>query len=227
MGYIGYSRSERSAYAIENYEVPKSLIKRDLILNYLESDNFKEFLEEKNIERKKIEKIINELKNRPLKDWKNVTKLINPSSWHHTGKFYNKTDHYSLNDIAEFLMNNKSIELEKNKEKINFIIIEKEIWGGTRKYPKFLGTENIVGVQKDNWLLYKIFNNINKIKLDGNTIRKKWEFDKWEDLTKKFPEYNSYKNKIFSIITEKNLAQDQAKGWGARASQKSGLGHGK
>ena len=42
-GYIGYSRSVRSEMAIENYEVPKSLINRDLIDNFfsdLEEDKY-------------------------------------------------------------------------------------------------------------------------------------------------------------------------------------------
>lgn len=129
-GYIGYSRSVRSEMAIENYEVPKSLINRDLI------DNFFSDLEEDKYYYN--EEQLSNLKKFKLCHWKFIAdKYIQASSWHHTGSYYNKTNHYSLFDIADKLLELKdNIEelyaeskIKKEEIKYSFGVIKVNIWG--------------------------------------------------------------------------------------------------
>ncbi len=151
-GYHGFSRSNRSKEAIENFEVPKSLITKDLINDFLESGDYT--VKEKNI-----------LKNFSAAKWKHAAEMVEPSSWHHTSSHYNETNHYDLLDIAfKILENPEAIEQsyqrakkvsEKDQDNIKYGVINVEIWGGTRKHPTIVDHHTVAGIIKENWLYYK------------------------------------------------------------------------
>lgn len=93
-GYIGYSRSVNSQESIDSFETPISLISRILIDDFL-SENDGNFTEEE----------IAILEKTAVVKWKFVaSECIRPFSWHHTSKFYNETDHYSLYRIAVYIL---------------------------------------------------------------------------------------------------------------------------
>jgi hypothetical protein len=73
-GYIGWSESVRSAKAKLNGELPKSLFKKEYKLS---EKTFQKFLSDG---------------------------LIVKSSWHHTSKYFNKTDFYSFTNDGLFFM---------------------------------------------------------------------------------------------------------------------------
>jgi len=93
-GYIGYSRSVRSQRAVNDYEVPMSMISRSFIDEFLDTyeDDF-------------TPEELNQLRKTSVTKWKYAAKeRVSSSSWHHTSKFFNKTDHYSLSGIAEVIL---------------------------------------------------------------------------------------------------------------------------
>jgi len=59
--------------------------------------------------------------------------------WHHTGKFYNKTNYYDPEDFQtlkkeDFPPNKK----EEEKVQVWFVLVSAN-WGGTKRYPKITG----------------------------------------------------------------------------------------
>lgn len=99
-GYIGISRSVRSQKAINSYEIPISMITRNLIDEFLGYEIFTDD------EISKLEKI-------SVAKWKYVAKeRVNPSSWHHTSKFYNITYHYDLKTLSDKLLSMKNLDEE-------------------------------------------------------------------------------------------------------------------
>lgn len=117
MGYVDYSRSVNSAKSIANFEVPLSHFKRALIDNYLnhraELDGF-------------CTEDIKQLKTYSVKAWKLAAKEVTPSSWHHTSKHYNKTDHYRLEEAAQDLLANGS-----RTEQFKPYFVETELFADT------------------------------------------------------------------------------------------------
>src|SRR5690554_4486943 len=136
-GYVGHSRSVRSYNAIEGYEVPLTMIKRDLVDEFLE-DNKEEFKND-----------LEFLKSVSVAKWKYVAKTMPATSWHHTSKHFNKTNHYDLLEVAEEIIERKQTldkdykeymeEKKKNNSDVEYGVIKVQIWGGTRRYPKVVG----------------------------------------------------------------------------------------
>jgi len=97
-GYVGKSRSVRSAKAVASYEVPFSMIKKATIQEFLACEDFTE--EELEV----LEKI-------SAAKWQYVAReKVSPTSWHHTGSFYNKTDHYDLMTIARKILSIENLD---------------------------------------------------------------------------------------------------------------------
>lgn len=82
------------------------------------------------------------------------------SSWHHSSKFYNEVDFYSVDtdkieSISEKELNellNISVKKEKEKEVIGEITVQ--VWGGTRKHPKVIGYDTQKGVVRGDFLYF-------------------------------------------------------------------------
>lgn len=200
-GYVGYSRSQRSKEAIEQHEVPKSMINREEIEAMIADNDFSS-------EDEKFLKTI------PIRFWKAQA----PSSWHHTSEYYNMTDHYNLADIAEDFVEHKdrvAIEIrifkyEKLIEKytttkIEIVTYAHDIWGGTRKHPHVLKTEYGYGVK------LKGKERIYPIKCDKPCFDKNYyeysscgqdKFQSFQDLIKKYPEFKKTKPALNNKIDE-------------------------
>ena len=104
-GYIGFSRSVNSKLAIEDYEMPISQISKDRICDFLVD-----------FENEYSEDDIKMLDTTSVALWRYVAaEKVRPFSWHHTSKFYNKTNHYSLLTIADYLLENIDTILEDYK----------------------------------------------------------------------------------------------------------------
>lgn len=152
-GYVGCSRSKRSQKALENYEIPLSLLTRDKVVEFLRQSDYTS--EETQI-----------LINTPLTRWKfAATSFVSPSSWHHTGTHFRRTNHYSIESIAEFILANseklkRAYEIQKKTDKVQScksvptVVLYFNIWGGTRKHPKIVATEKRVGYEKNGILYY-------------------------------------------------------------------------
>lgn len=87
MGYINFSRSERSQQAIDNLEMPVSLVTKDVVKKVIRLALSEDY-----------ELISNEaaevLRNTPVSLIKKYIKdRCIASSWHHTSNRYNETDH--------------------------------------------------------------------------------------------------------------------------------------
>lgn len=206
-GYNGFSRSVRSYRAIKNYEVPLSMITKDLIQNYLNENN--DFLKKDEID--VIKKI-------SISKVKFVAKnIVRESSWHHTGQYFNKTNHYSLDIIIEKILeygfekineeyNNYilAIKSEKENKKKNYNLgyIKVQVWGGTKRSPKIIGFDERIGVVVGNWLYYMIScsKEIRKYNITANKVEEYYSFSEYKDLTKAFPKYKNNKKYINAII---------------------------
>ncbi|EAF1403351.1 hypothetical protein CH356_14685, partial [Listeria monocytogenes] len=89
MGYIGTKRSERSQDAIQDYEVPLNHFNKDLIQVFIDENE-----------------VYDTLRTKTVRLWKFVATRAGATSWHHTGTYYNKTNHYSLEKVADELLQN-------------------------------------------------------------------------------------------------------------------------
>lgn len=131
-GYIGTSRSVRAKAAYENGEMPSSKWTKTAILQAIGEAYGKARVE-------KAKKV-------GLADLR--ASFLERSSWHHTGKFANKTYFYSLADLsageADQLINQLIAEKkegkkeEKTENKFSFLVLtrEKNI-SLYRKWPKW------------------------------------------------------------------------------------------
>ena len=131
-GYSGYSMSNRAVDAYEDGEMPLSKwTKKMIISEVVEHEHFTE----------------EELKKYPKKVLAEY--FLFESSWHHTSKFCNATDFYSIDEdiakegsIEELEEINKRYTLErKPKKEIKKLEARKAHityleWGGTRTHPK-------------------------------------------------------------------------------------------
>lgn len=207
-GYIGSSRSVRSKEAIMNFEVPCTLINGDLIRDFLEEyeENFSK--EDLDI----LKKVI-------VAKWKYVaTERVGASSWHHTSCYFNKTNHYSLSDIAEKIieikdtldsdyqdyLGDKKREQEKQRINYRFGVIKVQVWGGTRKSPKIVGYQEVVGIISGEWLYYcDRGGTIAKYKTTANKVEWLKEYQLYRELTKNHKEYKNTKKVFNKIIKEK------------------------
>lgn len=141
-GYDGYSMSNNARDAYSDGEKP--------ISKWTKSEILKSVSEIR-------PDIVENLKKIDVKTLK--SKLLFQSSWHHSSKYYNKTDFYSLDvDVIQELTNEEIQEMlsSKNEQsKQEQIKSEKYlcrylVWGGTRKHPK-AHEEESEGEIKGNW----------------------------------------------------------------------------
>lgn len=208
-GYVGYSRSVRSQAAIEDYEMPLSLITKARINEFI-------------VDREEEYANIN-LEKEPVTKWKVVAKLVGPSSWHHTSNYFNKTDHYSLEDIADKMISDpvecqeayEAYKEEKRKAKqtdisYRYAVLSVQVWGGTRNRPKLIGEETVAGIVIDGWLYCHDEHNtryaVTRYKTSANKVIKSDYFNNYTDLVKKYPAYkNSVKvfNSLIRLKTQK------------------------
>ncbi|EGQ3597247.1 hypothetical protein KND94_001953 [Staphylococcus pseudintermedius] len=205
-GYIGFSRSVRSMHAIEDFEIPISLINKNIINEFLNVNPFAYTDDE-----------LNRLLSIPLNRWKFVAEeCIRPSSWHHTGKLYRATNHYSLNDIAQYLLENnyeqayqeyKSKKNNDDPKEIEYVYLLVNIWGGTKRYPKIVGTEEIVGIKEkyDVWVYYLDNDKIRKIKSTGSKVEKELSYSTYDKLIQEKKQFKSTKRMFNKIIKLKGF----------------------
>lgn len=158
-GYTGYSMSNRAVEAYEDGEMPLSKWSKQLIIDeVVEYDLFtKEDL------KKYTKKVLTEY-------------FLERSSWHHTGKFCNETDFYSINseraengsiddleELKECYKKTKKVEkLEVKKAKVKYLE-----WSGSRSHPKATEVE-AYAVIIGNWAY---FTGSNKKSLSSNGFR--------------------------------------------------------
>jgi hypothetical protein len=204
-GYIGMSRSVNSQRAIENYEIPLSMFSDDIIYDYILFDNGK-YSEDEQLK----------LQNIPSAIWKYVaSEKTGPTSWHHTSKCYNKTNHYDLAVVARYLLDNYDtvwddyeVWLEKKQEvEIKYGYIKVQVWGGSFRRPKFLGHDEAVGIVINDWLYYKEpFKKdakTYKYKTSANKVVEFETFDSYAALVEKHKKYKGTKPVFNQLIKEK------------------------
>ena len=160
-GYRGYSMSNNAFEAYLNDEMPLS---KWLKTNLIEA--IEDVLEDK----------ANIVKFKKLTVKQLKKHFLTRTSWHHTSKMYNETDFYSIdeNNVDRFLasdlvITNEKVEAPTQKEMIE---IQYPVWGGTKKHPKIVDYETMIGEVKGDWCV----SDSGKKKLSGNWIKviKKW-----------------------------------------------------
>lgn len=142
-GYRGFSMSNNAADAYNSGEKPFSKWTKKEILKEIESLNVKTF------------ELFKKMKVKTLKD-----NFLYKSSWHHSSKFYNEVDFYSVDidkieSVSEKELNNLlniSAKKEKEKEVIGEITVQ--VWGGTRKHPKIIDYDTRKGIVKGDFLYF-------------------------------------------------------------------------
>ena len=204
-GYVGAKRSVRSQEAINNYEVPISMINKALIEEFLHKYK-EEFLEEG----------IKTLKNTSISKWKYVaSEKVPASSWHHTSSYFNETNHYELLDVANKILDMgkeldvcyKSYLAEKNKVNTDYSygFIKVQVWGGSRRKPKLLGHEEVAGIVVGDWLFYAEGHTregeIKRYKVTANKVDYFKEYKTYDELIAKHKEYKNTK-RVFNRIIE-------------------------
>lgn len=193
-GYIRQSRSRRSQRAIDNGEVPMSMINKEIIQLVIEE------LEEEAVDMDcdNIPEAIEYIKMQPVKKWKFVAEHKGADSWHHTSKYHNETDHYDLKSVAAYMIENteeidslyeEEKNLEKNrkkkekieKQKYEYGVIKVEEWEKRRGHFRIAGYDEVAGIISGNWLYYKILHEkekkLKKYKTDAGKVVKLERFD--------------------------------------------------
>lgn len=146
-GYIGSSMSVRAAEAYENGEMPKSKWTKAVMLEaiaYAIQENDLEITDEQwvNIKKMNKESLFNN-----FFEW---------SSWHHTSKYANETDFYSINEDAL-----EDVVEERKQCKINY---EVRVTLGHHNFNRFFDTEK----KRAAWLIANGFNADKKVQVSGN-----------------------------------------------------------
>lgn len=142
-GYHGQSMSNRAVLAYENGEKPYSKWTKEDMLDAIERIN---------------PSIVEDARTLPVEALRR--EVLYCSSWHHTGKYYNETDFYSIDaEKVETITKEgiekarKSYNAEKEQERIEkakkenvFITAEVEFteWVGSRNYAKPINHKEIV-----------------------------------------------------------------------------------
>lgn len=171
-GYNGYSMSLNACYAYESGEKPISKWVKGEIVEAIEKLN-------KDIDINLLKKInSNKLKCLCLRN----------SSYHHTSKFCNTTDFYSIDEERiERLTNDKLMSIienqkkeEKTKTEWYYARIVYEEWSGSRKWGKYVRREE-TGIVVNNWFHSRFnkknINGVHILHIDNKGTRKPREFD--------------------------------------------------
>lgn len=188
-GYSGYSMSNRAVEAYEDGEMPLSKWSKEMIIKkVVEYDHFtKEEL------KKYTKKVL-------------AKYFLERSSWHHTGKFCNETDFYSINskraengaiddleELKKCYKETKKVEkLEVKKAKVKYLE-----WSGSRSHPKATEVEDYA-VIIDNWAY---FTGGNKKSLASNGFRIIETYDRAPRGTAK--EFNTILDRLPEAIKKK------------------------
>lgn len=160
-GYCGWSMSNNAVDAYDNGEMPISKWSKDRIISRINREVRNNEIE--------LNCSLSELRKVPLEVLKQY--CLRYSSWHHTGKYYQTTDFYSLDiDSIEELTDQKLKELasdykeerrrlkERKAEETEENEVETEEkweccfpeWTGTRNHPKKKMIREI-GIIKGKW----------------------------------------------------------------------------
>lgn len=212
-GYVGKSRSKRSAAAIDNYIVPVSMINKALIndfLDYLESNIGKPW-RRKGLKNIKITKNhIDYLRKCKISLWKAVAKTLKPTEWHHTSRYYNKTNHYYLKEVASVLVqgNYPKDILTKDKDVLcSYGVAKIQEWGGTVDNPIRLGLNFYAGIIKGDWIhCFKIGDDkLYRFKLSANRTKYFKSFNSYSNLINMYPQFEGKEQQFLYIAKIKNL----------------------
>jgi hypothetical protein len=203
-GYQGYSRSVRSAHAIESYELPLSCINKGMIESFLKE----------NADLFDVENLVNV----PVNTWKFVAKtFVEASSWHHTSSKLNKTDHYDLDEVASTIeklgldfINERMAEKKAEKlqkDGLLYAVLDAQIWGGSRNRPHLLGEEHMAGIQKGDWFYPTAhvgeYPWNQKYRVNANKVTLHRTFNTYAELVKEYPEFKNnskYFNRKIKIL---------------------------
>ncbi|CAM4050482.1 hypothetical protein [Catellicoccus marimammalium] len=206
-GYVGSSRSVRSAEAIEEFEMPLSMIDKATIHDFI--DEFEEDEDYKGLD---------QLRDLSVTLWKYACKRAGNTSWHHTGKYFNRTNHYSLPYTAEWLLDYgvdrlkedyKEDKEEERKEKakelenMELAVAQIQVWGGSRRHPRLLKIETVMGVVKGDWLYAVSESEQSKYKIYANKVENISYFkmdEYYSKLIKRFPEFKAMKRQINQCV---------------------------
>lgn len=164
-GYNGYSMSNNAVQAYEDGEKPYSKWTKKAILEAID---------------KETNRSSNEFKNVPVAVLREM--FLYCSSWHHTSKYYNQTDFYSLDtekvenitkqELQEYVSTVEHIGA-KREEKLSYRAnCEYLLWSGSRNHPKATKyTED--GTITGNWFVSDtgVRKSINS---NGFKILKRW-----------------------------------------------------
>ncbi len=203
-GYKDYSRSNRSAAAIEAHEMPLSMFNKERIGIFLKDAKEENYLETADFYF---------LKTLPVNLWKFAAKDLGRASWHHTSSHYNKTDHFCLYSISDHLAENYDDIVKRHKEHqkhqkqaeqnkaLAYGVLKVEVWGGTRNRPKLEGHEVIAGIIDGDWLYHKSGRN----NIYANKVVKKHEYSSYKELVKAFPQFKGTV-KVFNQIKKQRKA---------------------
>lgn len=208
-GYVGYSRSKRSQSAIENYEVPYSLINGKMISSFLQ-ENEDEFSDND----------LKYLQSQTITMWKYVAKEIEgSSSWHHTSSYFNETDHFDLLLVAERMIDIGEKELknrykaykernEKSKLDYKYGFISVQVWGGSRKRPRLIGYDEVFGIVYGNWLYYLVDGEgVKRYKIHSNKVEKFQEYSTLEMLQKEHHYVEVNKQYFDEILYDRGIVE--------------------
>lgn len=166
MGYIGNKMSERAMEAYDNGEMPLSKRTKEEILyaiNSIRSD----------LDFSKLTK-------------QELTIFLTRTSWHHTGKYFNATNFYSINEdyIREYnqekidnIIKNRAPrkKSEKKLKEPNLYIaalVKYTNREGTRKHPKKFSYQEIIQFRSED---KKVFTNVGRKLLSSVSILQKIE----------------------------------------------------
>lgn len=207
-GYVGFSRSVRSERAISDFEVPLSMIKKDLLHEFLRCNDGMG-LEEEDISL--LEKI-------SVSRWRVIAKVVGASSWHHTGKLFKETDHYSLDLVAEKMLElgverintiySEYLQEKKEKEqqkKFRYGVIKVQVWGGTRKRPTIVGYDTRPGIIIGDWLYYYGWGKISKYSTSANRVEYVNEYDTYAELVKNNKEFKGKRKELNDILRDRKM----------------------
>lgn len=148
-GYRGYSMSNNAYNAYENGLKPISKWSKSEIINEIKE----------NYEDQELTFSFDIFKKLTLSK---LRKFLYCSEWHHTAKFYNETNFYSINYDKLLELSDEKLfkileekEIKEKDEEIPYIAEVKYLeWSGTRNHPKVtevINTAKIIG----NWAFLK------------------------------------------------------------------------
>ncbi len=185
-GYHGYSMSNNAVAAYENGEMPMSKWSKKAIIERIE-----EAIDDGDIE---LQCSLDKLKKLPLEFLKRD--CLTYSSWHHTSKFYNETDFYSLDIDSINEMTDEYVNMEMSyykdrrrrlrSEKTPEERAEERIRKAEREAEKALKAEmEILFKYQKRWRTLKGFMKSKNVDLDKlRKVRKKMIAERREELRK-------------------------------------------